>query len=78
MATIEREVLYRCSDDCIPKGCPWHKGLLTYQSTSDSYTFNINGRELHFERGELDAMILLLKLLGRVDCAQVTMNSNKL
>lgn len=74
MATIEREVTYRCSDDCMPSGCPGHKGRLVYQSTADSYMFNMNGMELHFERGELDAMISLLSQLGRVDCVQVPPN----
>lgn len=78
MATIEREVTYRCSDDCVPSGCPGHKGRLTYQSTADSYLFNMSGRELHFERGELDAMIELLKKLDRCDCVQVTPNSEEL
>jgi hypothetical protein len=71
MATIERETRYRCSDDCLPGGCPGHKGRLEYQSCSDSYTFNMNGREMHLERGELDAMISLLRALDRIDSASV-------
>lgn len=69
MATIEREMTYRCSDDCVPSGCPGHKGRLVYQSTADAYMFVMNGRELHFERGELDAILDLLKQLRRADCA---------
>lgn len=69
MATIELEVEYRCADDCVMSGCPWHTGTLTYQSVSDAYCFNMNGREMRFERGELDAMLTLLRNLDRADAA---------
>ena len=75
MATIERRIKYRCSDDCTQGGCPWHEGRLIYQSTSDAYQFDMNGRTLYFERGELDAMIELLRSLGRVDAVQVPANA---
>lgn len=75
MATIERRIKYRCSDDCAQGGCPWHEGRLIYQSTSDAYQFDMNGRTLYFERGELDAMIELLRSLGRVDAVQVPANT---
>ena len=71
MATIQRTIKYRCSDDCVMSGCPGHEGELLYQSTSDAYTFNMNGRELSFERGELDAMLDLLRSLNRHDSVQV-------
>lgn len=71
MATTARETKYRCNDDCEMIGCPAHVGKLVYQSSSDSYFFNMNGRELYFERGELEAMISLLKSLNRADCVQV-------
>lgn len=74
VATIERRIKYRCSDDCAQGGCPWHEGRLIYQSTSDAYQFDMNGRTLYFERGELDAMIELLRSLGRVDAVQVPAN----
>ena len=75
VATIERRIKYRCSDDCAQGGCPWHEGRLIYQSTSDAYQFDMNGRTLYFERGELDAMIELLRSLGRVDAVQVPANA---
>ena len=71
MSTCKTSVKYRCSDDCIPQGCPGHKGELDYNSVSDSYTFTMNGKKSSYERGELDAMIHLLKLLGRADSVQV-------
>lgn len=67
MATVERKIIYRCSDDCRWGGCPSHVGKLTFQSTSDAYMFDMDGKVMHFERGELDAMLRLLKSLGRVD-----------
>lgn len=74
MANIIREISYRCSDDCVMSGCPGHLGILRWQSVSDAYSFSMNGRILHFERGELEAMIALLRELNlsRVDCLQVT------
>jgi len=75
VATIERRIKYRCSDDCAQGGCPRHEGRLIYQSTSDAYQFDMNGRTLYFERGELDAMIELLRSLGRVDAVQVPANA---
>lgn len=69
MATLIRALHYRCSDDCIPSGCPGHGGGLEYNSVSDSYTFSMNGRVLSFERGELDAMLELLRSLRRIDAA---------
>ena len=71
MATIQRTIKYRCSDDCAMSGCPGHEGELLYQSTADAYTFNMNGRELSFERGELEAMLDLLRSLNRFDSVQV-------
>lgn len=70
MVTITRETSYRCSDDCVVSGCPGHVGTIEYQSTSDAYKFVMNGRELHFERGELEAMLSLLRALNRVDSVQ--------
>lgn len=67
MARIERTIQYRCSDDCEMSGCPGHTGVLFYQSVSDAYSFNMGGRILHFERGELDAMLELLRSLNRAD-----------
>jgi hypothetical protein len=71
MASIERSVQYRCSDDCMMSGCPGHTGILLYQSTSDAYSFNLDGRILHFGRGEMEAMFSLLRSLGRIDAVQV-------
>lgn len=54
------------------EGCPGHKGILNYQSVSDAYSFSMNGRILHFERGELEAMIALLQALNRIDAIEIT------
>lgn len=70
MALVERELMYRCSDDCLPSGCPGHRGRLLYQSVSDAYEFDMGGRRIPFERGELDAVIELLRSLNRIDSAQ--------
>ncbi|WP_313114956.1 hypothetical protein [Stenotrophomonas indicatrix] len=51
--------------------CPGHTGILFYQSTSDAYSFSLNGRILHFERGELQALLDLLRSLDRIDAVQV-------
>lgn len=69
MAAVSRSIHYRCADDCVMSGCPGHVGALSYQTTSDAYAFNMNGRELSFERGELDAMLSLLRSLDRHDAA---------
>lgn len=71
MADLTRSVNYRCSDDCRAEGCPGHLGILNWQSVSDAYSFSMNGRILHFERGELDAMVELLRSLNRADSVQV-------
>lgn len=71
MANIERSLMYRCSDDCEMSGCPGHTGILFYQSASDGYSFSLNGRILHFERGELQALVDLLRSLDRIDAVQV-------
>ncbi len=71
MANIERSLTYRCSDDCEMSCCPGHTGILFYQSTSDAYSFSLNGRILHFERGELQALLDLLRSLDRIDAVQV-------
>lgn len=70
MASMKRTISYRCSDDCKPSGCPAHEGVLEYQSCSDAYTFTMNGRVIELERGELDAMLALLKSLDRIDAAK--------
>ncbi len=69
MSTIQRDVIYRCSDDCQMSGCPGHKATLEWQSVSDAYAFNLGGRALSFERGELDALLTLLYKVGRFDSA---------
>lgn len=64
MSTSQLSIEYRCSNDCRMEGCPGHTGELNYQSTADAYTFDMNGRELHFERGELEAMLVLTQELS--------------
>lgn len=71
MATNVRVLQYRCSDDCEMSGCPGHEGTLTHYSVTDGYVFNMAGRELHFERGELEAILQLLRDLDRVDAVRV-------
>jgi uncharacterized protein (UPF0216 family) len=44
-------------------GCPGHHGELAHNRTVDGYSFNMDGREMYFEHGELEAMIQLLKQL---------------
>jgi len=69
MSTTELSIEYRCSNDCRMEGCPGHIGKLNYQSTADAYTFDMAGRKLHFERGELEALVVLAQRLSdlRVD-----------
>ena len=71
MTTIRRELTYRCYDDCRPQGCPTHVATLEIQTTSQAYTFNLDGRELYFERGELEAMIELIVITNRSDCVTI-------
>ena len=71
MATVTREITYRCSDDCLMAGCPTHQGKLMYHSVSDVYEFSMNDKKLVFERGELAAMIQLLRDLDRADAVQI-------
>ncbi|MFZ2523632.1 MAG: hypothetical protein WAW92_04575 [Minisyncoccia bacterium] len=52
-------------------GCPNHTATLKYQSVSDHYQFNIDGREIGFERGSLQALIDLVKSIDRADCIQI-------
>jgi len=55
------------------EGCPGHAGQLTHQSITDAYMFVMDGRILHFERGELEAMVGMLRDLGqhRFDAIQI-------
>lgn len=71
MTNVIREIIYRCRDDCRMEGCPSHKGTLQFQSVSNAYKFNMDGKEYFFEEGELQAMIDLIKDLNRVDCIQI-------
>lgn len=71
MATVIREVRYRCSNDCQPWGCPGHVAELCYQSTADHYSFALPDRQIAFERGELEAVLKLLSSLNRHDAVEV-------
>jgi hypothetical protein len=71
MGTVSRSITYRCSDDCVMSGCPGHIGTLQYHTVSDGYTFTMNGREISFERGELEAMIELIRRLDRADAIEI-------
>lgn len=68
MATIKKQKIYRCNDDCIQAGCPGHVATLTIQTTSDAYSFEARGFEpKHFERNELQTLMDLLKEVDRAD-----------
>jgi|LSQX01.3.fsa_nt_gb hypothetical protein len=72
MATITREKQYHCFNDCRQEGCPTHKAVLTFQSTSNAYTFdNGKGDVRYFEEGELQTFIDLLKDLDRADAVDI-------
>lgn len=72
MATIEREKKYECFNDCKMSGCPSHNAKLTFQTTTNYYTFD-NGRGTirYFEEGELQTFIDLLKDLDRADAVDI-------
>lgn len=63
MGTDRTWTEYRCAQDCKMCGCPGHHGELAHNRTVDGYSFNMDGREMYFEHGELEAMIQLLKQL---------------
>jgi len=67
LANCYRELTYRCYNDCEMNGCPGHKATLEFQSCSNAYHFNINGKDLYFEQGALQALIDLIKALNRYD-----------
>lgn len=71
MATIKRQLTYRCYDDCLQSGCPTHQATLEIETVTQSYMFNLDGRELYFERGELEVMIELIEKINRVDCITI-------
>jgi len=71
MANVKRELNYRCWNDCIMAGCPSHKGTLDFQSCSNAYHFNMNGKDYYFEEGELQAIVDLIKSINRADCIQI-------
>ena len=72
MSTIINKILYSCSNDCKIQGCPTHVAELTYQSTSDAYSFNNGkGHIINFERNELESFIKLLKQLNRIDSINI-------
>jgi hypothetical protein len=52
-------------------GCPSHKATLEFQSCSNAYHFNINGKDLYFEQGALQALIDLIKALNRCDTVKL-------
>lgn len=70
-AIIKRQLTYRCYDGCKQSGCPTHEGTLEVQTTSQAYTFNLDGRELFFERGELEVIMDLIVITNRSDCVTI-------
>jgi len=77
MAKCEAKITYRCNDDCVMEGCPMHEGKLTFDSVTNYYFFNLGGKEMAFESGEMQALIDLLKQLGyrkdliNLNCSEV-------
>ncbi len=71
MSNCVREIKYRCFNDCKGWGCPSHDGKLQFQSTSNAYHFTMDGKEYYFDEAELQAMIDLLKSLGRTDAVKL-------
>ena len=71
MANCKRELTYHCYNDCIESGCPGHKATLEFQSCSNAYHFNINGKDIYFEQGSLQALIDLIKALNRYDTVKL-------
>ena len=70
MATIELTKQYRHSEDCVQAGCPTHQAKFTYQSTSDYYMFEpYGGKKIFFERGELEAFLILLREMYDMHCS---------
>ena len=45
MSNIEREISFRCSDDCKQAGCPGHKMTVFIQTTSDVMIVQIDGKD---------------------------------
>ena len=74
MATITLTKTYSHSEDCKQEGCPSHEAKFTYQNTSDSYSFDTGeGREVWFERGELEVFLRLLAEMYAIDCSCVNL-----
>ena len=67
MANCERELKYSCWDDCRMQGCPTHTARLEFQSASNSFRFNLDGKEIYLNPTEFQAMVDLTKALNRVD-----------
>lgn len=71
MANIKLQTTYICKDDCEHGGCPHHLATLEYQSCSDAYKFVLGHKVVHFKRGELEAVISLLRSIDRTDSVNV-------
>jgi len=66
MGTVNKELRYQCSDDCIQSGCPGHTAKMSYQSTADVLHFEDGKRmDVYFERGNLTAFMTILARIGR-------------
>lgn len=67
MATVVLKNVYRCFDDCKQEGCPTHESTLEFNTVTNSYKFmNGVGTTYHFEQGELESFVKLLKELHEV------------
>ncbi len=73
MPVIEKQITYRCLDDCEWSGCPGHVGILRYQSVSGAYSFDIGGQIVLLDHGKMQAIVDLLRSLDRSDSVQVGM-----
>jgi len=61
MATIKIQKKFSCYEECDRTGCPSHTAELTFQSSSNYYSFdNGKGKIVQFEQGELQALTDLL------------------
>ncbi len=73
MATIKREIEFRCDNDCKQSGCPSHKGVFTFQTTATVFCWSVDGKETWFDYNQLEAFTNILKEVStfRVDMPSI-------
>lgn len=73
MSRYELTKKYRCMDDCVYHGCPGHTATFTYQTNSDTVTFNLGrGRspdldEFHGFTWDLEILVDFMREVGLLD-----------